>query len=118
YGDTNTTLAGALAACKLQIPIAHVESGLRSFNRTMPEEHNRVLVDHCADLLLCPTASAAKQLAREGITSGVHVVGDTMFDAVRCFGEVARTKSKILNDLELQPQQYLLATIHRAYNTD
>ncbi len=118
YGDTNTTLAGALAACKLHIPVAHVEAGLRSFNRAMPEEHNRVLVDHCADLLLCPTATAVAHLARESITQGVHLVGDTMYDAVLRFGVVARERSRILDSLDLAPGSYLLATVHRAYNTD
>jgi UDP-N-acetylglucosamine 2-epimerase len=118
YGDTNSTLAGALAAAKLSIPIAHVEAGLRSFNRTMPEEHNRVLTDHCADLLFCPTQTAVNLLAKEGIVQGVHLVGDTMYDAVLQFAELARQKSTILGALELQSKQYLLATVHRPYNTD
>ena len=118
YGDTNSTLAGALAAAKLCIPIAHVEAGLRSFNREMPEEHNRVLSDHCADLLLCPTQTAVDNLAREGITKGVYLVGDVMYDAVLQFTEIARQRSTILQDLGLKAKRYLLATIHRPYNTD
>ncbi|MBE7473074.1 MAG: UDP-N-acetylglucosamine 2-epimerase (non-hydrolyzing) [Anaerolineae bacterium] len=118
YGDTNSTLAGAVAACKLQLPIAHVEAGLRSFNREMPEEHNRVLTDHCADLLFCPTQTAIDNLAKEGITAGVHWVGDTMYDAVLQFTEVANQRSTILSDLKLASKGYLLATIHRPYNTD
>ncbi len=118
YGDTNSTLAGALAAIKLHIRVAHVEAGLRSFNREMPEEHNRVLTDHCADLLFCPTETAVRNLAQEGITAGVHQVGDTMYDAVRRFAHMARQRSQILADLELEPRQYALATIHRPYNTD
>jgi UDP-N-acetylglucosamine 2-epimerase len=118
YGDTNSTLAGALAAVKLHIPVAHVEAGLRSFNQEMPEEHNRVLADHCADVLFCPTQTAVDNLAREGITNGVHLVGDTMYDAVLHFGEIARKRSSILKDLDLEPKTYLLTTIHRPYNTD
>jgi UDP-N-acetylglucosamine 2-epimerase len=107
-----------LAACKLRIPLAHVEAGLRSFNREMPEEHNRVLTDHCSDLLFCPTQTAVDNLAREGITQGVHLVGDTMYDAVLQFAETARQCSTILQDLGLKPKGYLLATVHRPYNTD
>lgn len=118
YGDTNSTLAGALVACKLKIPLAHVEAGLRSFNRQMPEEHNRVLTDHCSDLLFCPTQTAVNNLAREGIIKGVHLVGDTMYDAVLQFSEIARRRSTILQDLGLKPKSYLLATVHRPYNTD
>lgn len=118
YGDTNSTLAGALAACKLRIPLAHVEAGLRSFNRNMPEEHNRVLTDHCADLLLCPTQTAVDNLVLEGITKGITLVGDTMYDALLDFVELARQNSTILDNLKLNPKEYLLATVHRAYNTD
>ncbi len=118
YGDTNSTLAGALAACKLGIPIAHVEAGLRSFNRSMPEEHNRVLTDHASDLLLCPTQTAVDHLSREGVVSGVHLVGDVMYDAVLHFGDIARSRSGVLNELSLSRGDYYLATIHRPYNTD
>jgi len=118
YGDTNSTLAGALAAAKLHIPLAHVESGLRSFNREMPEEHNRVIADHCSDLLFCPSQTAVDNLAREGILNGVHLVGDTMYDAVLQFAAIARKRSTILNDLKLEAKTYLLTTIHRPYNTD
>ncbi|HID31669.1 MAG TPA: UDP-N-acetylglucosamine 2-epimerase (non-hydrolyzing), partial [Desulfobacterales bacterium] len=118
FGDTNSTLAGALAACKLRIPIAHIEAGLRSFNREMPEEHNRVVTDHCSDLLFCPTRTAVDNLAREGITHGVHLVGDTMYDAVKEFSEIACRRSTILQQLGLKSKCYLLATIHRPYNTD
>lgn len=118
YGDTNSTLAGALAAVKLHVRVAHVEAGLRSFNREMPEEHNRVLTDHCSDLLFCPTQTAVDTLAREGITQGVHLVGDVVYDAVLQFGELARQRSTILDDLGLTHKGYLLATVHRPYNTD
>lgn len=118
YGDTNSTLAGALAAAKLHVPVAHVEAGLRSFNRQMPEEHNRVLTDHCADLLFCPTQTAVNNLANEGIADGVHLVGDTMYDAVLRFTDIAKERSDILDRLGLQPSSYLLATVHRPYNTD
>jgi UDP-N-acetylglucosamine 2-epimerase len=118
YGDTNSTLAGALAAVKLHIPVAHVEAGLRSFNREMPEEHNRVVADHCADLLFCPTQTAVDNLAWEGVTESVHLVGDTMYDAVLHYAAIAQKRSTILNDLKLKPKAYLLTTIHRPYNTD
>ena len=118
YGDTNSTLAGALAAVKLQVMVAHVEAGLRSYNRQMPEEHNRVLTDHCSDLLFCPTQTAVTNLEHEGIRNGVHLVGDTMFDAVLQFSQIAGQQSYILQQLGLVPKGYLLATIHRPYNTD
>ncbi|MFN8490946.1 MAG: UDP-N-acetylglucosamine 2-epimerase (non-hydrolyzing) [Caldilineaceae bacterium] len=118
YGDTNSTLAGALAAVKLHVPVAHVEAGLRSFNREMPEEHNRVLTDHCADLLFCPTQTAVNLLAKEGVTQGVHLVGDTMYDAVLQFAELASKQANILQALAVQPKKFLLATVHRPYNTD
>ena len=117
YGDTNSTLAGALAAAKVHVPIAHVEAGLRSFNRRMPEEVNRVVADHLSSLLLCPGEGAAKNLATEGITRGVHVVGDVMADAL--LEAAARADaSDVLARHGLQPRQYLLATVHRADNTD
>jgi UDP-N-acetylglucosamine 2-epimerase len=118
YGDTNSTLAGALAAAKLRIPLAHVEAGLRSFNREMPEEHNRVVTDHCSDLLFCPTRTAVENLKREGITRRVFEVGDTIYDAVLHFSRIARERSTILEALGLAPKGYLLATVHRPYNTD
>lgn len=118
YGDTNSTLAGALAAIKLGIPVAHVEAGLRSFNRTMPEEHNRVLVDHCSDLLFCPTKTAVRHLASEGVTKGVHLVGDTMLDAVLFHGGLAQKKSAVLQRLGVADKGFYLATLHRPYNTD
>jgi UDP-N-acetylglucosamine 2-epimerase len=118
YGDTNSTLAGALAAVKLQIKIAHIEAGLRSYNRKMPEEHNRVLTDHCSDLLFCPTQTAVNNLQAEGVKKGVHLVGDTMYDAILKFSVIARQNSIILNTLRLSPKDYFLITIHRPYNTD
>ncbi len=118
YGDTNSTLAGTLAAVKLHIPVAHVEAGLRSFNRAMPEEHNRVLTDHAADLLFCPTQNAVELLAREGITTGVHLTGDVMYDAYLYNVQLAEQRSDILSKLDLAPKTYALATVHRPSNTD
>ncbi len=118
YGDTNTTLAGALAACKLNISVAHVEAGLRSFRREMPEEVNRLVADHCASLLLCPTAVSVANLAREGVVSGVHLVGDVMYDAWLHFAERARSRSTILERLGVREKEFYLATIHRAHSTD
>jgi UDP-GlcNAc3NAcA epimerase len=118
HGDTNSTLAAALAAAKLGVRLAHNEAGLRSFDRTMPEEHNRVLTDHCADLLFCPNASAREQLAREGVTRGVHVVGDVMYDAALQFASRAEQQSQILERLGLAPRAFMLATLHRPLNVD
>jgi UDP-GlcNAc3NAcA epimerase len=118
YGDTNSTLAGALAAAKLHLPIAHVEAGLRSFNREMPEETNRVLTDHVSTWLFCPTSAALANLAREGITAGVHHVGDVMYDAALDAVRRARTESRIVKTLSLAPGGYALATVHRPDNTD
>lgn len=118
YGDTNSTLAGALAAAKMHIPIAHVEAGLRSFNRRMPEEINRVLTDHVSTILFCPSALAVSQLAAEGITAGVHLVGDVMADAFLDARERARYESAILETLGVTAGGYWLATVHRAENTD
>ena len=156
YGDTNSTLAGALAAVKLHIPLAHIEAGLRSFNRKMPEEINRILTDHCADLLFCPTETAVNNLEKEGFSNIANNgklieeelsekelsafpapwnpkaiplgsfqlsplvinVGDTMYDAVLHFSQMAQRRSTILEDLGIKPKEYLLATVHRPYNTD
>jgi UDP-N-acetylglucosamine 2-epimerase len=141
YGDTNSTLAGAIAAVKLGRPLAHVEAGLRSYRRDMPEEINRVLTDHCADLLFCPTKTAVRNLRKEGFTnvsnSGnlisrlslrrstesasfplVVNVGDIMVDALLLAGTIAEKKSRILEKMGLKPKSYYLATLHRAENTD
>ncbi len=118
YGDTNSTLAGALAAAKMNIPVCHVEAGLRSFNRRMPEEINRVMADHISDLLLCPSQTAVDNLKSEGITQGVHVVGDVMADALNHAVETSKNRSHILEDLGLAGKKYLLATVHRPENTD
>jgi len=118
YGDTNSTLAGAIAAAKLHIPVAHVEAGLRSFNKKMPEEINRIMTDHVSSLLFCPTAAALENLAIEGIRKGVIETGDVMYDVALQFGPVAERKSSILKDLSLKKGKYLLATVHRAENTD
>ncbi len=118
YGDTNSTLAGAVAAIKLHIPVAHVEAGLRSFNRAMPEEVNRVLTDHSSTMLFCPTATSVENLRREGITDGVHLVGDVMYDVALQFGERAERASDVLKRLGLGRKAYILATVHRAENTD
>jgi UDP-N-acetylglucosamine 2-epimerase len=135
YGDTNSTLAGALAAAKLNIPVAHVEAGLRSYKRTMPEEINRLLTDHLSTLLFCPTAQAVQNLLKEGIKNGkttiVKKVGDVMYDSILYYSKLAGEKSTILKDLgfslslslftpnsKLQTPNYYLATLHRAENTD
>lgn len=118
YGDTNSTLAGALAAAKLNLPVAHVEAGLRSFNRRMPEEVNRVLTDHVSRLLFAPTETAVRHLADEGIREGVHRVGDVMFDATMHFQPRAQERLGLLTELGLAPRGYYLATVHRAENTD
>jgi UDP-GlcNAc3NAcA epimerase len=118
YGDTNSTLAGALAAAKLHIPVAHVEAGLRSFNRNMPEEINRVITDHLSSLLFAPTTTSVKNLRKEGITEGVHLVGDVMYDAALEHLKLAQSRSQVLRHFELRPKHYVLATVHRAENTD
>lgn len=118
YGDTNSTLSGALAAAKLHIPVAHIESGLRSYNKEMPEEINRVLTDHISDFLFCPTQTAVNNLAKEGITKGVYLTGDVMLDAVLHNIQIAEAKSTILATLNLEPKTYYLATVHRPSNTD
>ncbi|MBA7710235.1 UDP-2,3-diacetamido-2,3-dideoxy-D-glucuronate 2-epimerase [subsurface metagenome] len=118
YGDTNSTLAGALAAAKLNIPVAHVEAGLRSFNRDMPEEINRILADHISSMLFCPTDASVLNLEREGITKGVFKVGDVMYDAFLYNKDLAVKKSTILSDFELKPGGYCLCTLHRQENTE
>ena len=138
YGDTNSTLAGSLAAAKLHILSAHVEAGLRSFNRDMPEETNRVVSDHTSDILFCPSKTAVENLRREGFTShldhaslsggdGAHGpvdlpvvahVGDVMYDALLTSVDVAAEQSRIMEQLSVQTHEYLLATVHRAENTD
>ena len=132
YGDTNSTLAGALAASKLHIPLAHVEAGLRSFNRYMPEEINRVITDEISNLLFCPTTTAVSNLKSEGIPSGcgvkrdsrdinfqaVYQVGDVMYDSILYYKNLANQKSRILDYLSLDSSKYCLATLHRAENTD
>jgi len=146
YGDTNTTLAGALAAAKLHIPIAHVEAGLRSFNREMPEEHNRVLTDHCSDILFCPSTTAVENLRNEGFTEIINGgrliaresilppvysarpmnyskplvvnVGDVMYDAMLLYSRLAEEKSVFIDKLGLSPKEYVLATLHRAEIVD
>ena len=118
YGDTNSTLAAALAATKLHLPLAHLEAGLRSFNRMMPEEHNRVLSDHASDLLLAPTDKAAKQLAKEGLEDRTVTVGDVMIDILL---DVASSQENTLPQIvaeSVEGSEYILATIHRAENTD
>jgi UDP-GlcNAc3NAcA epimerase len=117
YGDTNSTLAGALAAAKLHVPLAHVEAGLRSYNWSMPEEVNRVLTDRCSQLLFCPSETARQNLHNEGIEAGVHVIGDVMYDAILHFLPRADADS-ILRESRVKEGEYIVATIHRAENTD
>jgi UDP-GlcNAc3NAcA epimerase len=117
YGDTNSTLAGALAATKLHIPVGHVEAGLRSFDKSMPEEVNRILTDHCSDYLFCPTQTAIINLHKEGLTEGVYLTGDVMVDALNAYKEVAE-RSGILDKLQLKDKDYIVVTLHRASNTD
>lgn len=141
YGDTNSTLAGALAASKLHIPLAHIEAGLRSYNKRMPEETNRILTDHCSNMLFCPTENAVRNLQKEGfkniINNGKLInfssfqfpisdtqspavinVGDIMYDALLMSLKIAEKKSNILENLKIKPREYYLATVHRAENTD
>jgi UDP-N-acetylglucosamine 2-epimerase len=118
YGDTNSTLAGALAAGQLRIPLAHVEAGMRSFDRRMPEELNRVLADHASDLLLCSTTTAVANLRREGIENGTHLVGDVMADVSLAFAAVAQERSRALEEHCVEAGRYLLVTAHRPGNVD
>lgn len=116
YGDTNSTLAGALAAAKLGTPVAHVEAGLRSFDREMPEELNRIVVDRLSALLFCPTETAVRNLEAEAITEGVHVVGDVMLDASLELAPIARERTHVLSDHGVEPGGYVLLTLHREAN--
>ncbi len=118
YGDTNSTVAGALAASKLQVPIDHVEAGLRSFNRRMPEEVNRVVTDHLSSLLFAPTETAIRNLADEGIRNGVHLTGDVMYDATRAATDIANQRSDVRMRIGVEVGSYVLATIHRPASTD
>jgi UDP-GlcNAc3NAcA epimerase len=118
YGDTNSTLAGALCGSKLLIPVAHIEAGLRSFNMSMPEEQNRILTDHISKLLFVPTDAAKKNLKNEGIVNGVYNVGDVMYDAVLNFTSIAKKKSHIIDSLNINDNEFVLTTIHRAENTN
>jgi UDP-N-acetylglucosamine 2-epimerase len=118
YGDTNTTLAGALSAARLSIPLAHVEAGMRSYDRSMPEERNRILADHFSDLLLCSTETAVANLEREGLTDGVELVGDVMADVALAMASVARQTSGVRSQFGLEAGRYLLVTAHRAGNVD
>lgn len=117
YGDTNSTLAGAIVASKLQVPIIHVEAGLRSFNRSMPEEINRIVTDHLSTLLFCPSQEAVDQLKKEGILHNVHLVGDVMYDAMKSF-QKKNGKDVILRNFSLEKNNFFLLTIHRPSNTD
>lgn len=118
YGDTNSTLAGALAAVKLHIPVAHVEAGLRSFNMRMPEEVNRIVADRVSTLLFCPTGAAVKNLEAEGVAKGVINVGDVMFDVALHYKHQAQQQSHVLEQTGLREEAFVLATCHRAENTD
>ncbi len=121
YGDTNTTLAGALAAKKLHVKVAHVEAGLRSYNMNMPEEINRILTDRISDLLFCPTQTAVDNLIGEGykaFPSSIFLTGDIMFDAAVYYSQVSAARSKVMSEMKLEPNGFILCTIHRQENTD
>lgn len=118
YGDTNSTIAAALAASKLHIQIAHVEAGLRSFDKSMPEEINRTVTDYCSDYLYCPTQTAVRNLEREGRTEGVYNTGDVMVDALNHYLPVAEERSTILDRVAVEEKGYYVATVHRPSNTD
>src|ERR671927_1590246 len=118
YGDTNSTLAGALAAAQRHVPVAHVEAGMRSFGPRMPEELNRVLTDHASDLLLCSTETAVANLEREGVAGQVRLVGDAMADVTLAFAPIAEQRSRALEEHGVAPGGYLLVTAHRAGNVD
>lgn len=118
YGDTNSTLAGSLSAVKLNIPVAHVEAGLRSYDRAMPEEINRIITDTISTILFCPTKNAVNNLKKEGMINNVYLVGDIMLETFQYYVNKAQNNSKILKNLQLYPKDYYLCTIHRASNTD
>jgi len=118
YGDTNSTLAGAIAASQARVATGHVEAGMRSFDRSMPEELNRVLTDHASDLLLCSTGTAVMNLEHEGASGEIELVGDVMADVSLAFRDIAEERSAILDDLGVEPSSYLVATAHRAGNVD
>ena len=118
YGDTNSTLAGALAAAQAGVPVAHVEAGMRSYDRTMPEELNRVLTDHASDLLLCSSEAPARILRGEGVSGEIEVVGDVMVDVAQLLGPRAAARTETLERLGVRPGEYVLATAHRAGNVD
>jgi UDP-GlcNAc3NAcA epimerase len=118
YGDTNSTLAGALAGVKCQIPVVHVESGLRSYNRAMPEEINRVITDHISSFLFCPSNNSVKNLSKEGIIRNVFMVGDVMYDSFLHFSKIDTKGTSIIDRLQLEPKKFSLLTLHRAENTD
>lgn len=117
-GDTNTTLAGAIAASKLNIRLAHIEAGMRNFDKTMPEEINRIVADHVSDIMFCSSNISALNLKKEGITKNVHIVGDVMIDAIKSNIKIAEKKSTIIKKLNVKSKDYLVATVHRAGNTD
>ena len=118
YGDTNSTLAGALAAAQARVPVGHVEAGMRSFDRSMPEELNRVLTDHASDLLLCSTETAMTNLEREATRGEAHLVGDVMADVSLAFRDIAAERSTVLAELDVDPGAYVVVTAHRAGNVD
>lgn len=118
HGDTNSTLAAALTSAKLGIPVAHNEAGMRSFNRSMPEEINRVLTDHCSTLLFCPTQASADQLCSERICDGVHVIGDVQYDVALMYNDLVLKNSNIISKLSLAKSEYILVTLHRPYTVD
>jgi len=118
FGDTNTTLATGLAATKLNIPVAHVEAGLRSHNREMPEEINRILTDHISDYLFAPTLTAMENIKIENLYGKPFLVGDVMYDSLLYYGKIAEQKSRILKNLKLRQKEYILLTLHRPYNVD
>ena len=118
FGDTNTTLATGLAATKLNIPVAHIEAGLRSHNREMPEEINRILTDHISDYLFAPTLTAMENIKSENLYGKPFLVGDVMYDSLLYYGKIAEQKSRILKNLKLKQKEYILLTLHRPYNVD